>query len=117
MLIVNRMVNKQMLDATYGALADATRRQIIERLIEGEATLSELAAPHAMSLPAVMKHVAKLEDVGLLNRRKCGRVVTCSLNVTPLDDAAQWLQEHLAFWNTRLDALERYIERQKEGEE
>ena len=64
------MVNYKALDATYSALAASTRRQMVERLIEGDATLSELAKPHAMSLPAVMKHVAKLERAGLVKRRK-----------------------------------------------
>lgn len=108
------MVNYNTLDAALAALADPTRRQIVERLAQGEATLSELAAPHDMSMPAVMKHVGKLADAGLVNRNKTGRVVTCSLNPEPLDEASRWLNENLAFWNGRLEALGNYIERKRE---
>ena len=108
------MVNYTTLDAALSALADPTRRQIVERLAQGEATLSELAAPHEMSMPAIMKHVGKLVDAGLVSRTKTGRVVTCRLNPEPLDEASRWRHEHLEFWNTRLDALGRYIEHKRE---
>lgn len=108
------MVKYNSLDAALSALADPTRRQIVEQLAQGEATLSELAAPHDMSMPAIMKHVGKLADAGLLNRSKTGRVVTCRLNPEPLDEASRWLNEHLAFWNGRLDALGDFIERERE---
>lgn len=87
---------------------------MVERLLQGEATVSELAAPHEMSLPGAMKHVARLEEAGLVARRKDGRVVTCALVPAPLDEASNWLNEHLAFWNNRLDALDAYLKRQKE---
>ena len=102
------------IDATFGALADPTRRQIVQRLLSGEATVSELAEPHDMSLPAVMKHVAKLVDAGLVHREKRGRTVICSLNVDPLDQAQSWLQQNLEAWNARFDALDAYLARQKE---
>ena len=108
------MVNYNVLDAALSALADPTRRQIVERLTKGEATLSELAAPHDMSLPAVMKHVRKLSDAGLVSREKQGRVVTCRLNIAPLDETSRWLNEHLEFWNSRLDALGDYLEKNRE---
>ncbi len=111
------MVNYTTLDAALAALADPTRRQIVERLSQGEASLSELAAPHDMSMPAVMKHVAKLADAGLVTREKKGRVVTCRLNPEPLDEASRWLNEHLKFWNERLDALGRFIEKKQEESE
>jgi DNA-binding transcriptional ArsR family regulator len=110
------MVNYQPIDATFAALSDRTRRQMIERLLQGDATISELAAPHDMTMPAAMKHVNKLVDAGLVRREKTGRSVTCSLNIDPLDAAATWLREHLDFWNQRLDALEAYLARQKEAE-
>ncbi len=114
---VNSMVNYTTLDAALSALADPTRRQIVERLAQGEATLSELAAPHEMSMPAIMKHVGKLADAGLVNRSKTGRVVTCSLNPEPLDEASRWLNENLTFWNGRLDALGAFIDRKREDNE
>ena len=108
------MVKQNPLDGTLAALADPTRRAIVQQLLHSDATLSELAAPHDMSMPAVMKHVAKLVDAGLVVREKNGRVVTCALNVDPLDDARKWLAEMLEFWNRRFDALDEYLARQQE---
>lgn len=102
------------MDATFSALSDPTRRQIVAQLLTGEATISELAAPHAMSLPAVMKHVAKLADAGLIEREKQGRTVICRLKVDPLDEAQAWLKQNLDAWNARFDALDAYLARQKE---
>ncbi len=109
------MVNFQSLDGTLAALADPTRRQMIERLIQGEATVSQLAEPHDMSMPAVLKHVNRLVDAQLVTRRKEGRTVVCSLNADPLDEASKWLSMHLDFWNQRLDALDRYLAAQKDN--
>lgn len=111
------MVNYSVVDAALSALADPTRRQIVERLAQGEASLSELAEPHDMSLPAVMKHVRKLSDAGLVAREKRGRVVTCRLMPQPLDETSRWLNEHLEFWNSRLDALGTYLENNREEKE
>jgi DNA-binding transcriptional ArsR family regulator len=108
------MVYKSPVDSTFAALADPTRRQMIEHLARGEASISELAEPHDMSMPAVMKHVGKLVDAGLVERRKTGRTVTCSLRIDPMDEASRWLQTHLDFWNQRLDALDIYLAQQKE---
>ena len=108
------MVKRDSLDGTLAALADPTRRAIVQRLLESDATVSELAAPHDMSMPAIMKHVGKLVDAGLVVREKNGRVVTCSLNVGPIDEAQKWLNEMLEFWNRRFDALDEYLARQKE---
>ena len=111
------MVNKTPttpIDDTFGALADPTRRAMIGRLLQGEATVSELAEPHDMSLPAVLKHVNKLVDAGLVTREKRGRTVICQLNVDPLDEANAWLQRNLDAWNSRFDALDAYLARQKE---
>ena len=110
------MVKQNPIDATFAALADPTRRQIVETLLRGEATVSQLAEPHDMSMPAVMKHVGKLVDAGLVERRNEGRVVTCSLRVDPLDEASAWLHRHLEFWNGRLDALDLYLAKQKQKE-
>lgn len=108
------MVKQHPLDGTLAALSDPTRRAIVQRLLESDATVSELAAPHDMSMPAIMKHVGKLVDAGMVVREKNGRVVTCSLNIDPIDDAQKWLNEMLEFWNRRFDALDEYLARQKE---
>ena len=97
-------------DAVFLALADPTRRAIIARLASGEASISELAEPHQMSLAAVLKHVNLLADSGIVLRRKTGRVVTCELQPVALQEARAWLDRHLAFWSVRLDALERLLE-------
>lgn len=107
------MFDHQPIDSTFAALADPTRCRMIERLLLGDATISELAAPHDMSMPAAMKHVARLVEAGLVRRRKHGRTVTCSLNIGPLDAAQAWLREHLDFWSQRLDALNFHLARQK----
>lgn len=111
------MTTTDAIDSTFAALADPTRRWMIERLLQGEATVSELAEPFDMSMPAVLKHVNKLVDAGLVTREKHGRTVTCALNPDPMDEAQAWLQRHLDFWNTRLDALDAYLAAQKDIEE
>ena len=110
------MVKQNALDGTLAALSDPTRRAIVQQLLQSDATMSELAEPHDMSMPAVMKHVGKLIDAGLVTREKKGRVVTLSLNIDPIDDAQKWLNEMLEFWNQRFDALDAYLARQQEEE-
>lgn len=98
-------------DAALLALADPTRRAIVERLGSGDATVSELAAPFTMSMPAVSKHLRVLERAGLLTQEKAGRTRICRLNRVPLDDLARWLARYTTFWNDRLDALAAHLER------
>jgi len=104
------MVNSQTLDRRLSALSDPTRRAIVERLSEGEATVSELAGPFDMSLPAVLKHLGVLESAGLMRSRKVGRVKTCRLEPAALDPVAAWVEERREIWKRRLDALERHLE-------
>ncbi|MFL5821422.1 MAG: ArsR/SmtB family transcription factor [Solirubrobacteraceae bacterium] len=99
------------LDAVFGALADPTRRAIVERLIEGEATVSELAEPFDVSLPAISRHLRVLGDAGLLARRKDGRVHRCRLVDDPLREAIGWMVRYGSFWEDRLHALEGVLER------
>ena len=108
------MVKQNTLDGTLAALSDPTRRAIVQQLLESDATMSQLAQPHDMSMPAIMKHVGKLIDAGIVTREKKGRVVTLSLNIDPIDDAQKWLQDMLEFWNQRFDALDAYLARQQE---
>lgn len=94
------------LDHTMMALSDATRRSILRRLSRGEARVTELAAPFAMSLNAVSKHIRVLERARLVRRRRVGREHFLSFNPKPLDEAAAWIGAQRAFWSARLDALD-----------
>src|SRR3982751_1343972 len=102
------------LDAVFAALADTNRRGILESLSGGDLPVSELAAPHDMSLPGFLKHLRVLEDAGLIERSKEGRVVSCELSAQPLQEAAVWLARYEKFWTTNFDALGRYLYQQEE---
>ena len=106
------MVNysSAVLDATFAALSDATRRGILARLAEGESSVSELAAPYRMSLPAVSKHLRVLESAGLIARQKDGRVHRCRFVADPMKNAAEWIERYRRFWEEQLDALALYLE-------
>jgi DNA-binding transcriptional ArsR family regulator len=93
------------LDAMFQALADPARRGMIERLSRGSASVSELAEPHAMSLPAVMQHLQMLEASGLVRSEKVGRVRTCRLEETALRKVEHWVASRRATWEKRLDRL------------
>ncbi|HEX6038637.1 metalloregulator ArsR/SmtB family transcription factor [Longimicrobium sp.] len=98
------------LDDTLLALADPTRRAILQRLARGEARVTELARPFAMSLNAVSKHIRMLERARLVRRRRAGREHLLSLNPAPLDAAADWMNAQRALWNARLDALDALLQ-------
>jgi DNA-binding transcriptional ArsR family regulator len=104
----------QTLDRVFWALSDETRRHVIERLLQGPASVSELAQPHGMSLPGFMKHLRVLEESGLVTRQKEGRVVRCELAPLPMQEAAMWLAHYEKFWNARLDSLGRFLYHQEE---
>jgi DNA-binding transcriptional ArsR family regulator len=103
-----------MLTATFSALADPTRRAILERLSTGEATVGELAQPLKMSLPAVSKHLKVLERAGLLVRRRDGRRHFINLNGEPMSGAAEWLDHYRQFWEDSFDRLAAYLEKEKQ---
>ncbi len=94
------------LDQTLIALADPTRRAILQRLSRGEARVTELARPFKVSLNSVSKHIRMLERAHLVKRRRAGREHILSFNPRPLDEAAVWIETHRALWSARLDALE-----------
>jgi DNA-binding transcriptional ArsR family regulator len=94
-----------VLDKTFHALADPSRRSIVVRLSRGPASVSELAAPLAMSLPAVVQHIDVLQKSGLVRSEKVGRVRTCRLEPAPLQSVEQWIGQHRATWERRLDRL------------
>jgi DNA-binding transcriptional ArsR family regulator len=97
------------LSATFAALADPTRRAILARLALGEASVMELAAPFAMSLPAVSKHLKVLERAGLIARGREAQWRPCRLEAGPLKDAADWLGEYRRFWEQSFDRLDEYL--------
>lgn len=99
-----------VLDRTFAALADPTRRAIVARLAQGEATVSDLARPFAMSLPAVSKHLRVLEEAGLLVRRRDGRVHRCRLVPDRMARASDWMDRTRETWERRLDRLARHLE-------
>jgi len=101
-----------ILDRVFAALADPTRRHVLEALGRGSLAVSELAAPHGMSLPGFMKHLRVLEDAGLIARNKAGRVVSCELSAAPMREAATWMLRYERFWTEKLDALARYLGQQ-----
>jgi DNA-binding transcriptional ArsR family regulator len=107
------MVNYQnaVLDRTFAALADPTRRALLARLDEEEGlTVSELARPFPVSLPAIMKHLDVLSDAGLVERTKTGRTVTCQLKAAPMEQAMNWLARYERYWTEQLDRLAAFLE-------
>src|SRR5580704_6234945 len=105
------MLNQRVpLDLAFQALADSTRRAMVDRLSQGPASVSELARPLAMSLPAVVQHLHVLEASGLVHSEKVGRVRTCRIEPVALGGAEQWIAERRADWERRLDRLGEYLE-------
>lgn len=111
------MATRNSLDTVFAALSDETRRAILARLLEGEARLSDLAAPFAMSQTAVSKHVRILSDAGLVTVEKKGRARYCRLTVAPLQAAADWLTDYEVFWRDQFESLGRHLALDGAGEE
>jgi DNA-binding transcriptional ArsR family regulator len=101
------------LSATFAALADPTRRAILSRLASGEASVTELAQPFAMSLPAISKHLKVLERAGLIARGRDAQWRPCRLEAGPLKDVAKWVEPYRRFWNRRFDRLDQYLRARK----
>ncbi|HKT89279.1 MAG TPA: metalloregulator ArsR/SmtB family transcription factor [Candidatus Sulfotelmatobacter sp.] len=102
---------QDQLTSTFAALADPTRRAILARLALGETSVTELAKPFEMSMPAVSKHLKVLERAGLISRSREAQWRPCRLDAGPLKDAASWLDEYRRFWSAHVDALERHLDR------
>jgi DNA-binding transcriptional ArsR family regulator len=101
----------EVLDRTFAALADPTRRALLARLGDRDSlSVSELAQPFAMSLPAIMKHLDVLSDAGLIAREKTGRTVACRLTAKPMEQAMDWLNRYQRFWSETLDRLAAFVE-------
>jgi DNA-binding transcriptional ArsR family regulator len=110
--LVNRVVHRMTpdrLSTTFAALADPTRRAILARLCTGAASVTELAEPFAMSLPAVSKHLKVLERAGLVARGRAAQWRPCRLEAGPLRDAADWLEHYRRFWEQSFDRLDDYL--------
>jgi DNA-binding transcriptional ArsR family regulator len=107
------MVNcsPRLLSRTFAALADPTRRRILEHLAQGDRCVTDLARPYRMSLPAVSKHLRVLERAGLIRRRRCGRVHQLKLEAKPMQNAQQWIETYRRFWEKNLDRLEDYLKK------
>ena len=111
--MVSQMPKYVSLDRTFGALADPTRRSILELVSTGPASISELARPFGIALPTVLEHVRILEATRLLTTQKVGRVRECTLGPERLDEARQWI-ETFRMWERRLDGLDRYVSARSE---
>ncbi len=101
------------LDLTFEALADGTRRAMLDRLRDGPLTVTELAQPFAMSLNGVSKHIKKLERAGLIRRRIAGREHFCALDARNMEDATRWISHYAEFWSDRLDSLDKFMSAKK----
>ncbi|HLZ40559.1 MAG TPA: metalloregulator ArsR/SmtB family transcription factor [Candidatus Sulfotelmatobacter sp.] len=102
---------QDQLSSTFAALADPTRRAILARLTLGETSVTELARPFEMSMPAVSKHLKVLERAGLISRGREAQWRPCRLDAGPLKNAATWIEEYRRFWSAHVDALERHLDR------
>jgi DNA-binding transcriptional ArsR family regulator len=110
-LSVTRERTSEELDLLFGALADATRRGIVEQLARGEATVTELAAPYAITLPAISRHLRVLERASIITRSRRGRWRSARLSPTSLANAARWLTLHEQLWSERVDRLDDHLAR------
>jgi DNA-binding transcriptional ArsR family regulator len=97
------------LSQTFAALANSTRRAILARLAEGEATVNELAEPFDMSLPAISKHIKVLERAGLITQGQKAQYRPCTIDVTPLEEISKWTEQYRHIWETRFERLDDYI--------
>src|SRR5262249_12939895 len=104
------------LNASFAALADATRRGVLEQLGRSAASITDLAGKFHMTLTGMKKHVGVLEEAGLVTTEKVGRVRTCKLGARDLSDAAAWIERHRELWDARFDALDRVVEELKRNE-
>jgi DNA-binding transcriptional ArsR family regulator len=114
----NRMVkySPRLLNRTFAALADPTRRRILEQLTHGDRCVTDLAKPYSMSLPGVSKHLRVLEKAGLIRRRRRGRVHSLKLEAAPMRQAQEWIGEYRRFWEDSLDRLDGYMKKQQTQE-
>ncbi|MGC5018255.1 ArsR/SmtB family transcription factor [Micromonospora sp. DT47] len=104
------------LSVIFAALADPTRRAILARLAEGDATVTELAEPFAISLPAISRHLKVLEHAGLISRTRAAQWRSSSLNPEPLREATAWMERYRQFWDTNFDRLDAHLKRMQQAQ-
>lgn len=107
--MIQQETNAETLNLVFGAVADSTRRSILDRLRRGPMTVTELAEPYAMSLNAVSKHLKMLERAGLIQREIRGREHSCRLDASRMEAAMTWMSDYTEFWSDRLNALEKHL--------
>ncbi len=107
--------DEDKLSQTFAALANATRRAILARLAEGEATVNELAEPFNMSLPAISKHIRVLERAGLIVQGQKAQYRPCSIDVTPLQEVSNWTEQYRHIWEASFDRMDNYLNQLKEN--
>jgi DNA-binding transcriptional ArsR family regulator len=108
-LLVKYIMLTDQLSSTFAALADPTRRAILTKLSKGERSVSDLAEPFEMTLPAISKHLKVLEKAGLIQRSRDAQYRPCKLNAKPLREAAKWVEQYRQFWEERFDRLDDYL--------
>jgi DNA-binding transcriptional ArsR family regulator len=111
------MTEADPLDAAFSALANPTRRAILARLAEGQATVNTLAEPFDMSLPAISKHIRVLEDAGLITRGRDAQFRPCTLNAAPLKAVAHWTDQYRHIWDARFDVMEKILAEMKDNKD
>src|ERR1700736_6198793 len=115
--MVQHLASSERLNATFAALSDPTRRAILARLAKGETSVTDLAEPFEMSLPAISKHLKVLERAGLIARGREAQWRPCRLEAAPLKDAAKWIEHYQRFWEQSFDRLENYLREVQKKEE
>lgn len=109
-------MSSDRMSSTFAALADPTRRAILERLVSGEASVTDIAEPFEMTLPAVSKHLKVLERAGLIERGRRAQWRPCRLHAAPLKEAAAWVEQYRQFWEERFDRLDSYLREMQDKE-
>ena len=105
------MKSTDQLSVIFGALADPTRREILSRLVVGDATVTELAEPFAISMPAISRHLKVLEHAGLISRSRSGQWLSSRLEAAPLKEATDWMERYRQFWDASFDRLDAHLRR------
>ena len=108
------LLEDERLDETFAALANSTRRAILSRLSEGEASVNELAEPFDLTLPAISKHIKVLEHAGLIVRGRHAQFRPCAINATPLEEVSSWAEQYRSVWEARFDRMDDYIKQLQE---
>ena len=109
------MISEDQLSMVFAALADPTRRAILARLADGDATVSELAEPFPISMPAISRHLKVLEQAGLISRSRSGQWRSSSLQAGPLKEATDWMERYRVFWDASFDRLDAHLRRVQHG--